>query len=108
MQDLPLDRLGPFPLIQLAAAILVIGGLALAIYRGTRDRRKSLQEPLEQHLFFDGPLNAALQSLRDLYGCQKRLIENTNPMAEEQRKQTKLLQEIKDGIDDLMPQRKRR
>jgi hypothetical protein len=32
MQELSIDKLGPFPLQQLAAAVLVLGAFAIAIY----------------------------------------------------------------------------
>jgi hypothetical protein len=36
MQELSLDKLSPFPLVQLAAAILVLGAFAVTVYRGAR------------------------------------------------------------------------
>jgi hypothetical protein len=41
MLDLGIDKLGPWPLLQLAGAFMVLIGLALAVYRGTRDRKSA-------------------------------------------------------------------
>lgn len=102
MQEFGVDRLGPFPLLQFAAALIVVIGLALAILRGTLDRKKSEQQfPLETRWFFDGPLNAALAILRDIRISLQRIEENTKPIAEELRNQTRELAEISNTLDDL-------
>lgn len=108
--ELPLDKLGPYPLLQLAGAIVVLAALALAVYRGTRDRRgpDSPQIPNEQRWFFDGPLATAVTLLRDIRNHLGRLVDITETMPEEQRKQTELLKQIHDKIDDLPSRRPRR
>lgn len=115
MQDLPVDKLlAPFYVLQWVAALLVVGGLALAVYRGTRDRR--LGEPkAEQRYFFDGPLAEALKLLRDNRNHLGRIVEMHEKQSAEQRDQTELLRAqngllagIKDLLESLPSLRRRR
>lgn len=110
MQDLPVDKLGPYPLLQLAAAIAVLGALAFALYRGTRDRRPdgAPQVPGEQRWFFDGPLSVAVNLLRDNRNHLGRLVDIGDQIPEELRKQTELLREIKGEVADLKEIKARR
>jgi hypothetical protein len=109
MHEVPIDNLGPYPLLQLAAAVLVLGLLAVAVYRGTRDRGSGApQVPAEQRWFFDGPLATAINLLRDIKNHLSRIVEIATPLPEEMRKQTKLLEEIKEEIEQLPSARRRR
>ena len=110
MPDFQLDKFGPFAILQLAAAVMVLGGLALAIYRGSRDRNAtgSPQIPQEQRWFFDGPLSVAINLLRDNRNHLGRIVDILDSVPEEQRKQTELLREIKSEIDNLPSVRSRR
>ena len=109
MQDLGVDKLGPYPLLQLAGAIMILAGLALAIYRGTRDQKRDTPEiPGEQRWFFDGPVAVAVNLLRDNKNHLSRLVEILAPVPEELRKQTDILRDIKDAIDDMPSRRSRR
>lgn len=101
MNDVPLDKLGPYPLLQLAAAIVVLMGLTFAIYRGTRDRGGSGAPiiPPEQRWFFDGPLSIAVNLLRDCRNHLERIVERLDDVPEELRKQTELIREIKAEIE---------
>ena len=109
MQDLGVDKPGPYPLLQLAGAIVILAGLALAIYRGTRDQKWNTPEiPGEQRWFFDGPIATAVNVLRDIRNHLDRLVEISAPIPEELRKQTELLRNIKDAIEDMPSRRARR
>jgi hypothetical protein len=100
MPDHQFDNLGPFPILQFAAALLVIGGLALAIWRGTRDRKSAGETlPQEARWFFDGPLAMAINILRDIKNHQDRIVEIQSSIPEENRKQTQLLHDIKEAIE---------
>lgn len=96
MQDLPVDRLGPYPLLQFAAAILVIGGLAIAIWRGTKDRQKLAPE---QRWFFDGPLAATMTLLRENREILRSIERHVEPLGELGRNQEKLLEVVVDKIE---------
>jgi hypothetical protein len=107
MQDLSLDKLGPYPLLQLAGAIVVLIGLAITVYRAMRDRpsNSAPQIPPEQRWFFDGPLTVAVNLLRDCRNHLGRLVEIEEQIPKELRKQTELLRKIEEG---LIPRRPRR
>jgi len=101
MQDVPIDRLGPYPILQFAAAIVVLGGLALAIWRGTRDRKSAnSQMPEGTRWFFDGPLAMAINLMRDSKNHLSRIVEQNEHILEE-------LRGIKDEVKNL-PSRRRR
>jgi hypothetical protein len=100
MQDLPVDRLGPYPILQLAAAILILGGLAFAIWRASRDRRSiATVIPDEQRWFFDGPLATSINILRDIKNHQDRLVNLNEEVIEAVRHQTGVLHDIKNELE---------
>lgn len=103
MNELPLDKLGPYPLLQLFGALLVLAGLALAIYRGTRDRQKTEANPYitEQRYYFDGPIGEALKLLRDGRNILNEIKEHVAPLGEQARNQTRELSEIKTEIERI-------
>src|ERR1035437_7716009 len=101
MQDIGLDKLGPFPILQIVGAILVLVMLALAVYKGSRDRKLSADQeirPGNARWYFDGPLNAALETLRDVYRVQCSVDNEVEKFAEEFRTHTRLLEEIKQRL----------
>jgi hypothetical protein len=107
MQDLPVDRLGPYPILQLAAAILILGGLAFAIWRASRDRRSiATVIPDEQRWFFDGPLATSINILRDIKNHQARLVELNEESIEVVRHQTGVLHEINNELKFISRTRK--
>ena len=104
MQDLGLDKLGAFPLLQIAGAIVVLAGLAAAVYRGTRDRKLSADQeslPGMARWYFDGPLKAALDTMRDTYRVMSSIDGQVDTFGELFRNQTRELQEIKAEIHEL-------
>ena len=104
MPDLGFDRLGPFPLLQLVAAVVILVGLAAAVYRGTRDRRLSVdQEPMpgRNRWYFDGPLNAALETLRDQYKVLCSIDRHVETFGEIFRNHSRLLEEIKAELHEI-------
>lgn len=110
MNELPIDSLGPYPLLQLVGALLVLAGLALAIYRGTRDRQKAEVSPYpgEQRYFFDGPIGEGLKLLRDSRNLLNEIRAHVEPLGEQARNQTRELGEIKDEIARLKDAKLRR
>jgi hypothetical protein len=98
--DIPVDRLGPYPILQLAAAILVLGGLAFAVWRASRDRRTGAMMviPDEQRMFFDGPLATTINLLRDIRNHQERLVNLNEEVIEVVRHQTGVLHEINNEL----------
>lgn len=112
MPDLGLDKLGPFPLLQLAAALAVLAGVVFAVYRGTRDRRLSADQeyppPSGFRWYFDGPLNAALESLHEQYKVLCSIDNEVEKFGEEFRIQTRLLGEIKLVLSEIKEQGVRR
>lgn len=109
MNDLPIDKLGPYPLLQLTAACIVLMGLALAVYRGTKDRNApAAQVQNEQRYFFDGPLGETLKLLRDARNILNEIKEHVAPLGEQARNTNKELGEIKDQIEALKDIKARR
>lgn len=98
--------------MQLAAAVAVLIGVAMAVWRGTRDRGSASQTPPllpgEQRYYFDGPMGEALRLLRDGRNVLNEIKEHVAPLGELGRNTNKELGEIKDKIDDLPSRRPRR
>lgn len=100
--ELPIDKLGQYPLLQLAAAVIILGSLALAVYRGTRDRRTpDAIANNEQRYFFDGPMGEALKLLRDIRNISNETKEHVEPLGELGRNMNRELAEANRKIDDL-------
>ena len=107
MPDLGIDRLGPFPLLQLVAAVVILVGLAAAVYRGTRDRRLSIDQmpvPSSTRWYFDGPLKASLDTLHDQYKVLCSIDSEIERFGEEFRNHTRLLEEIKQKLSEIRDQ----
>ena len=104
MQDLGISSLGPFPILQIAAAMAILAGLALAIYRGTRDRKLSTDQenlPISARWYFDGPLNAALETLRDIYRVMASVDNEVKTLGEELRTHSRLLRDIEQKLVEI-------
>ena len=111
MPDLGIDKLGAFPLLQLAAAMVILAGLAAAVYRGARDRRLSMDQessPGMARWYFDGPLKATLDTLRDQYRVLCNIDGQVDTFGEQLRNQTRLLEEIKDELHESNARFRRR
>src|ERR1017187_7115239 len=109
MPDLGIDKLGPFPILQIVGAIIILSGLALAVYRGTRDRRLSidqLPQPSSTRWYFDGPLKASLDSLHDQYKVLCSIDNTVEKFGEEFRNHTRLLEEIRNELRDARNRRR--
>jgi hypothetical protein len=111
MPDLGIDKLGPFPILQIVGAIIILSGLALAVYRGTRDRRLSidqLPQPSSTRWYFDGPLKASLDSLHDQYKVLCSIDNEIERIGEEFRNHTRLLDEIRNELRESNARGRRR
>ena len=111
MQDLGIDKLGAFPLLQIAAAIVVLSGLAAAVYRGTRDRKLSADQessPGMARWYFDGPLKATLDTLRDSYRVLCSIDRQVDTFGEQLRTHARLLEEIKNELHEVNARTRRR
>ena len=109
MPDLGIDKLGPFPILQIVGAIIILAGLALAVYRGTRDRRLSIDQlpvPSSTRWYFDGPLKASLDTLHDQYKVLCSIDNTVEKFGEEFRNHTRLLEEIRDELRDARNRRR--
>ena len=111
-----INSLGPFPIFQFFGGLLVLAGAAYALLRGERKKRYAeTAEIAETRLAFDGPLVAALRLLEKSVDLQQkttglltRIEEESRPKGEEQRKQTRLIEEINNKLDRLASGRRRR
>ena len=109
MPDLGIDKLGPFPILQIVGAVIILAGLALAVYRGTRDRKLSidqLPEPSAPRWYFDGPLKASLDTLHDQYKVLCSIDNEIEKYGEEFRNHTRLLEEIRNELRDARNRRR--
>jgi hypothetical protein len=89
--------------MQYGGVLLVLVGLAAAVYRGTRDRKLSVdqQPPAINRWYFDGPLNAALETLRDIYRVMSNIDGQVDTFGELFRNQTHEIQELKAEVREL-------
>src|ERR1035437_10417053 len=107
MPDMGIDKLSPFPILQIVGAIIVLAGLALAVYRGTRDRRLSIDQlpvPSSTRWYFDGPLKASLDTLHDQYKVLCSIDNTVEKFGEEFRNHTRLLEEIRNELSEIRDQ----
>jgi hypothetical protein len=100
-------NLGPYPILQFAAAILVLVGVGLAVYRGFRDKSKALDanDP-SSRWFFDGPIKVHLEQQAEIVQQQAEIMQHIKALreasdrlerekaGEESRKHTDLLQRL--------------
>ena len=101
MLDQATSQFGPFIIMQYGGVLLVLVGLAVAVYRGTRDRKTSIDQemmPGGVHWYFDGPLNAALQTLHDISRLLTSIDSDVSQIGEEMRRQTELLREVRSEL----------
>ena len=111
MLDQGINALGPFPILQTAGAILVLSVLALAVYKGSRDRRISMDQmpiPSNTRWYFDGPLNAALETLHDQYKVLCSIDNEVEKFGEEFRIHRRLLEDIRQKLVEIKDQGGRR
>lgn len=103
-----LDKLGQFPLIQLAIGFLIVIGGLMALRQGSRDKKKiPPPEVPEQRWYFDGPVAKALEALSGIFGILKEIRRENDDYAKERRDQHKEhMQAFRDLIDRL-PARRR-
>lgn len=97
-------QFGPFLLLQYFGGLVVLLGLALAVYRGTRDRKLSPDQegpPGAIRWYFDGPLNAALQTMRDTYKVMCSIDRHVETFGEEFRAHTRLLENIHQKLVEI-------
>jgi hypothetical protein len=109
MPDLGNNQYGPFLVILHAGVLLVLIGLAFAVYRGTRDRRLSIDQlpiPSSTRWYFDGPLKASLDSLHDQYKVLCSIDNTVEKFGEEFRNHTRLLEEIRNELRDARNRRR--
>ena len=109
MPDLGSSQYGPFLVMQYAGVLLVLIGLAFAVYRGTRDRRLSIDQlpiPSSTRWYFDGPLKASLDSLHDQYKVLCSIDNTVEKFGEEFRNHTRLLEEIRNELRDARNRRR--
>jgi hypothetical protein len=95
--------------MQYAGVLLVLIGLAFAVYRGTRDRRLSIDQlpiPSSTRWYFDGPLKASLDSLHDQYKVLCSIDNTVEKFGEEFRNHTRLLEEIRNELRDARNRRR--
>ena len=111
MPELGSSQYGPFLVMQYGGVLLVLIGLAFAVYRGTRDRKLSEDQIIPQgaaRWYFDGPLNAALETLRDIYRVLCSIDGQVDTFGEQLRTHTRQLEEIKAELHEFNARNRRR
>lgn len=66
MESLGIPDLGPFALLQAAVAVVMVGGAVIAWLRGSNNRTEEKPNTSGVHLYMDGPLQAALSSIKGI------------------------------------------
>jgi hypothetical protein len=66
MESLGIPDVGPFKLVQAALAFVIIGGALIAWMRGSNNRSAEKQPQPAVQLYMDGPLQAALGSIKGI------------------------------------------
>lgn len=104
------SQYGPFIIMQYGGVLLVLIGLAFAVYRANRDRKLSADQeilPGGVRWYFDGPLNAALQTMRDTYKVMCSIDRHVETFGEEFRNHSRLLEDVKNELHETNAKNRR-
>lgn len=91
--------LGPFPILQLTAGIVILVVCAIVWMRGTR--KQEPDDPLQTILRMDGPIAVAIGLLRQIAESTSHANQLSQQVAEEARNQRKLLEELGRRLENL-------
>lgn len=86
--------LGPLPILQLCAGIVILGICAFVWLRGAKDQ-PSQDDALQNMLRMDGPIAVTIATLRRIAECAEKAEGCLQTMLEEIRYQRRLLEEIR-------------
>ncbi len=98
-----IPNLGPFVLLQAMIGVVIVGGAVIAWLRGERKQKRGDIEPSGGvSLFFDGPLNAALNTLQGIYRVIVEIRSDQNEAIKEFRlrheRETEILRDIREDF----------
>jgi hypothetical protein len=103
-----IDKLGQFPIVQIAIGFLIVVGGLLALRQGSRDKEKDQPADVsEQRWYFDGPIKAVLDALEGLYRETKEFRREQREAADERREQHKEHMQVVRQMLDRLPTRRR-
>lgn len=121
-----IDKLGQWPILQFAAAVLIVLGVAYMMLRGLRDKESPPTPAGSQHeqlWYFDGPLHQALRELSGVYREIKEMRTAINDFIKERRAQherqmverreqhdehMEAVRDLKAELEERLPSRHRR
>jgi hypothetical protein len=89
----PASFLGPFPFLQLLAAVVVLGVCVFAWVRGSK-KDQPVEEPLQTILRMDGPIAITIGLLKQIAESMERTERHSQRIAEEASNQRRLLEEL--------------
>jgi len=98
-----IPNLGPFVLLQAAIAVVIVGGAVVAWLRGEKKQKPGPLEPSGGvSLFFDGPLNEALNTLQGIYRKLDEIRDEQGEAIKEFRqrheRETEILRDIREDL----------
>ena len=101
LESLHVPNVGPLVIVQLALFIAIVGTAIVTWMRG--DKKKGNNQPESSggvSLFFDGPLNAALNTLQGIYRVLDEIKDDNrrfhDKMDERHERETEILRDIRD------------
>jgi hypothetical protein len=108
---IPLDKLGNFPILQLAGAIVILAfGAAMmwrAFTKGSPTQQERERVP-EQRWYFEGPIAEVFKQLALIGQQQARAIERSESLIKIGERTNELLDEILRAIRDMPSMNRRR
>ena len=110
MLEIGLDKLGQWPILQFAAAILMFWAIGYVIVRGLRDKNVEPTHPREVHeqrWYFDGPVIQALNKLEGVYRLLDALVDLKKEEIAERRAQHVEHMKAVNELRDLLARRRR-
>lgn len=103
-----LDKLNQFPILQFFGGLIVLAGVAYAIFKGQRDSGKAAPpEPPELRWYFDGPLVQALHELKGIYRVLNEIRDLIKEDRVDRRDQHREHMEVFRDMLDRLPGRRR-
>lgn len=99
--DIPIDRLGNFPIVQFAAALVIVGFGAIMMWRAFISKAPAPSAAVpEQRWYFEGPIAEMFKQLARVNQHLDRAVEHLEKANELADKKIELLTEIERHLRD--------
>jgi hypothetical protein len=105
--DIPIDKLGNFPIVQFAVAIMVVTFGGLMMWRAFKAPPAPPPSAPEQRWYFEGPIAELFKQFATANKHLERNVERAERLIEVAEKQCEHMEEITRAMRDLPSLRRR-